>query len=116
MEETSLSPRAEAEQTGKAMGKLVLLKGESESFQDSGQEPSAGRGPPRRPFGAFFSWLEDERPGFSERGGCSVWEERHEPRLQDRSVQVTKDRKATGQRPRKMRCRQTHSDRGGRRV
>lgn len=93
------------------MGKLVLLKGESERFQDSGQEPGTGRGPPRRPFGAFFSWLEDERPGFPERGRRPVWEERHEPRLKGRGVQVAEDRKAAGQRPRKTRSRQTQSDR-----
>lgn len=93
------------------MGKLVLLKGESDRFQGSGQEPGAGRGPPRRPFGAFFSWLEDERPGFPGRGRRLVWEEGHEQRLQGKSVQVTGDRKATGQRPGKMRSRQTQRDR-----
>lgn len=40
-----------------------------------------------------------------------MWEEGHEQRLQGKSVQVTGDRKATGQRPGKMRSRQTQRDR-----
>lgn len=70
-----------------------------------------GRVHPKRPFRTFFSWLEDERPGFPERGRYSMWEDWHEPRLRYRNEQVTEDREAPGQRPGEMRSGQTPRDR-----
>lgn len=66
---------------------------------------------PDRPLGTFFTWLEDERPGFPERRRYSMWEEWHELRFRGRNQQVTEDQKGPpGQGPGEVRSGQAHSN------
>lgn len=72
-----------------------------------------GRVHPNRPFGTFFSWLEDERMrGLgSQREEGMLCGKNGMNRDRDRNEQVTEDRKAQGQRPREKRSGQTRSNR-----